>query len=63
MNQENTYSLNVGRKTLYIMQYVADQQKPLELAFLEQYGNIQKHLWFGDGYILVGFRTGKVWTT
>ncbi|GAX77949.1 hypothetical protein CEUSTIGMA_g5391.t1 [Chlamydomonas eustigma] len=59
-HEENTYSLNVGQKTLYIMQYLSEQQKPLELAFLEQYGNIQKHLWFGDGYILVGFRTGKV---
>eukprot|EP00955_Chlamydomonas_euryale_P088916 364424-Chlamydomonas_euryale.AAC.5 len=32
----------------------------MELAFLESYGSIAKHLWFGDGYILVGFRTGKV---
>lgn len=35
------------------MQYVAEVEKPLELAFLDQYGPIQKHLWFGDGYILV----------
>lgn len=59
-HDENTYSLNVGRKTLYIMQYVNEVEKPLEPAFLEQYGSIQKHLWFGDGYILVGFRSGKV---
>jgi len=63
-HDENTYSLNVGRRTLYIMQYMHDQEgmveKPMELAFLESYGSIAKHLWFGDGYILVGFRTGKV---
>ncbi|KAG1674427.1 hypothetical protein FOA52_012954 [Chlamydomonas sp. UWO 241] len=63
-HEENTYSLNVGRRTLYIMQYAFEQdgllEKPLELAFLEAYGSISKHLWFGDGYILVGFRTGKV---
>lgn len=63
-HEENTYSFNVGRKSLYVMQYQTEGDKvverPLELAFLDQYGPIQKHLWFGDGYILVGFRSGKV---
>jgi hypothetical protein len=33
---------------------------PLELSFMESYGAITQHLWFGDGYILVGFRSGQV---
>jgi WD repeat-containing protein 19 len=27
---------------------------------MESYGAITQHLWFGDGYILVGFRSGQV---
>jgi hypothetical protein len=33
---------------------------PLELSFMESYGVITQHLWFGDGYVLVGFRSGQV---
>jgi WD repeat-containing protein 19 len=32
----------------------------LELAFQEQYGVLQRHLWFGDGCIMVGFRSGHI---
>ena len=42
------------------MQCTAEGDTPLELAFLDDYGPIQKHLWFGDGYILVGFKSGQV---
>mmetsp|Transcript_36982 Transcript_36982/g.82211 ORF Transcript_36982/g.82211 Transcript_36982/m.82211 type:complete len:1366 (+) Transcript_36982:300-4397(+) len=59
-HEENTYSVNVARKTIYIMQCGSEGDKPLELAFLDQYGAIQKHLWFGDGYIFVAFRSGQV---
>lgn len=27
---------------------------------MESYGNITQHLWFGDGFVLVGFRSGQV---
>lgn len=27
---------------------------------MESYGAITQHLWFGDGYVLVGFRSGQV---
>jgi hypothetical protein len=33
---------------------------PLELSFMESYGSIAQHLWFGDGYVLLGFRGGQV---
>lgn len=33
-------------------------EQPLELSFQDQYGDIERHLWFGDGYILLGFSTG-----
>lgn len=34
-------------------------EQPLELSFQEQYGTIERHIWFGDGYILVAFSTGE----
>lgn len=34
-------------------------EQPLELSFQDQYGDIERHLWFGDGYILLGFNTGQ----
>jgi hypothetical protein len=39
--QENTYSINVGRKTIYIMECGEMEDKPVELAFLDSYGSIQ----------------------
>jgi WD repeat-containing protein 19 len=32
----------------------------LELTFQESYGPIAQHLWFGDGFILMGFQSGQV---
>ncbi|GLC35581.1 hypothetical protein PLESTB_000191100 [Pleodorina starrii] len=58
--EENTYSFNINRKTLYIMQCTAEGDRPIELAFLDNYGPIMKHAWFGDGYILLGFKNGYV---
>lgn len=33
---------------------------PVELTFQEQYGDIARHLWFGEGLVMVGFRSGRV---
>lgn len=33
---------------------------PLELSFLESYGEIARHVWFGDGFVMVGFKSGQV---
>lgn len=35
-------------------------EAPLELSFQEHYGPIRRHLWFGAGLIMVGFRGGRV---
>ena len=35
-------------------------EQPLELSFQDQYGDIERHLWFGDGYVLLGFNTGHL---
>ena len=37
---------------------VRPAEQPIELSFQESYGDIEQHLWFGEGYILIGFRTG-----
>ncbi|KAK3285957.1 hypothetical protein CYMTET_6459 [Cymbomonas tetramitiformis] len=69
LRKENTISINVGRKTIYLYRVFeedaaaeADQDRdnPIELAFQERYGNIQCHRWFGEGYILIGFQSGFV---
>lgn len=59
-HEEDTYSLNVNRRALYIMQCLPEGDQPLELGFLEAYGAIQRHCWFGDGYILLGFKSGQM---
>ena len=56
-NSENTVSLVVGGKTLYLFN-LYDPDNPIELAFQSRYGNIVSYKWFGDGYILIGFSAG-----
>ncbi|GBF91989.1 hypothetical protein Rsub_04713 [Raphidocelis subcapitata] len=38
----------------------APQAPPLELSFQDKYGAPQRHLWFGNGLVMVGFRGGRV---
>ena len=54
---ENTVSLIVGGKTLYLFN-LYDPENPIELAFQSRYGSIVAYNWFGDGYILIGFSHG-----
>ena len=54
---ENTVSLIVGGKTLYLFN-LYDPENPIELAFQSRYGSIIAYNWFGDGYILIGFSQG-----
>ena len=56
-NSENTVSLVVGGKTLYLFN-LYDPDNPIELAFQSRYGSIVSYKWFGDGYILIGFSAG-----
>jgi hypothetical protein len=37
-----------------------EKEKPLELAFQDYYGSIMKHVWFGDGYIMLAFKAGYI---
>ncbi|KAF5289365.1 hypothetical protein FQR65_LT11876 [Abscondita terminalis] len=54
---ENTVSLIVSKRTLYLYNMV-DPDNPIELSFQQHYGLIVTYKWFGDGYILVGFSAG-----
>ncbi len=54
---ENTVSLIVGGKTLYLFN-LYDPENPIELAFQNKYGDIVAYNWYGDGYILIGFSKG-----
>lgn len=37
---------------------IAGEHGPVELAFQPGYGDIERHLWFGIGHLLVGFSSG-----
>lgn len=56
---ENTISMIVGKRTLYLY-HLPEPDSPTELGFQSRYGNLVQHLWFGDGYILLGFSAGHV---
>ncbi len=64
-----------GKKTLYLFtlsnqasqgqlpaagQPSGASERSLELAFQEHYGALVQHQWFGDGFIMLGFRAGQV---
>ncbi|RZB40660.1 WD repeat-containing protein 19 [Asbolus verrucosus] len=57
MGSENTVSVIVGKRTLYLYNLL-DPDNPIELAFQQHYGVIITYKWFGDGYILIGFSAG-----
>ncbi|XP_045492796.1 WD repeat-containing protein 19 [Colias croceus] len=56
---ENTISLIVGKRTLYLYNLL-NPENPIELAFQQRYGSIISYQWYGDGYILIGFSAGFV---
>ena len=47
----------IGRKTLFLYN-MNDPENPVELAFQQRYGTIVQYLWYGDGYIMIGFSLG-----
>jgi hypothetical protein len=53
----NRTSLN---STALQMNKDLEKEKPLELAFQDYYGAIMKHIWFGDGYIMLAFKAGYI---
>ncbi len=55
--QENTVSLNLGRKTIYLYN-LNDRDNQIELAFQPKYGQIISYRWYGDGYMMLGFSEG-----
>eukprot|EP00873_Tetraselmis_striata_P029142 jgi/Tetstr1/449406/TSEL_036501.t1 len=57
---ESTISINVGQQSIYLMSPNDTEETPIELAFQEMYGNILRHAWYGDGYIVIGFQSGQV---
>lgn len=55
--QDDSYSVNQSGRSILLMEYEqGSHEKPTDLVFPPDYGTIEKHLWFGDGYILVAFR-------
>jgi len=56
---DTTVSVNMGGKTILLYNR-ADTEHPVELAFQAKYGRIVRYVWFGDGYLLIGFSEGWV---
>eukprot|EP00983_Pelagomonas_calceolata_P077940 1154080-Pelagomonas_calceolata.AAC.3 len=59
---DTSFSINQSGKSVYVMEfnYGGTEEKVIDIVLHEGWGNIEKHLWFGDGYILVAFRSGRV---
>ncbi|XRB18839.1 WD repeat-containing protein 19 [Pseudoscourfieldia marina] len=61
--RQKTLSVNVGQKSIYLLNPDAsgpDSDVPVELAFLQKYGNIISHCSFGDGYSAIAFSSGQM---
>jgi WD repeat-containing protein 19 len=56
---DTTVSVNMGGKTMLLYNRT-DPDHPVELAFQAKYGRIVRYVWFGDGYLLIGFSEGWV---
>eukprot|EP00967_Tisochrysis_lutea_P154570 scaffold307312_cov19-Tisochrysis_lutea.AAC.2 len=54
---DTSFSINQSGKSVYVMEfnYGGTEEKVIDIVLHEGWGNIEKHLWFGDGYILVAF--------
>lgn len=58
-SNDNTISVNMGRSTI-LLYNLTDGDNPIELAFQSKYGDIESYVWYGDGYIVIGFSKGYV---
>ena len=54
---EGTISLVIARRTLFLFS-LDDQERPIELAFQQKYGDVVNYKWYGDGYVMIGFSNG-----
>ncbi|CAM9233510.1 unnamed protein product [Chrysoparadoxa australica] len=57
VTSENCISIIMGKQSL-LLYSLEDPDNPVELAFQSKYGKIEKHHWFGDGFMLLGFSEG-----
>ena len=56
--QDSAISINVGGERLLVILYNDKAESPMDLRFHPSSGDIKKHVWFGDGYVLAAFRWG-----
>lgn len=59
--EENLLSLILGRKVLFLFN-LSEPDAPIELGFQQHYGDIQRHIWFGQGNIVLAFSQGYIIT-
>jgi WD repeat-containing protein 19 len=59
---DTTLSAILDGKSLWLYDYTEKDEDPLELTFerRQEFGAISGYSWFGDGYLLIGFRSGHL---
>ena len=59
--EENILGVILGRKVLFLYN-MTEPDAPIELGFQQHYGDLERHLWFGDGLIMLAFSQGYIIT-
>lgn len=59
--EENLISLILGKKILFLYN-LTEPDAPIELGFQQHYGDIERHIWFGEGRIAIAFSRGYIIT-
>lgn len=58
---EDLLSLLLGKRVLFLYN-LSEPDAPIELGFQHQYGDINRHVWFGEGLIALSFANGYIIT-
>lgn len=58
---DNLLSLILGRRVLFLYN-LTEPDAPIELGFQHHYGDVQRHVWFGEGLIALAFSQGFIIT-
>lgn len=57
----NLLSLILGRRVLFLYN-TSEPDAPIELGFQQHYGDLERHVWFGEGLIALAFSRGFIVT-
>ena len=58
VHEEDTISCLLEQEVIFLWRFTTDEQS--ELSFQTKYGKIVNYEWYGDGYLAIGFDSGRV---